>query len=88
MLTLPSWGNLYVAAFVFFPLFFFLRWLRILNILTLAGGIVMATLAFSLHGGNASAIPILLRTVMAAISGCVAFVALRGGARADASGKV
>ena len=84
----PTWLILLTAAAAFFPLFFILRWVKLLNIGTFAGGLALLTLALVSLGESSSATLTVLLVAMSAVSGAVAFIVLRGGARADSRGKV
>jgi hypothetical protein len=68
-----TWFILFSAAAVFFPVFFVLRWINRLNMATFPGGLTLATLALVMIGEPASATLTALLTVMAFISGTVAF---------------
>ena len=78
----PTWLILLTAAAAFFPLFFVLRWLKLLNMGTFAGGLALLTLALSSLGESSTTTRTALLVAMSAISGAVAFMVLRGGARA------
>jgi hypothetical protein len=84
---IPTWFIVITAATPFFPLFFILRSINLLNIWTFSGGLAFAALGLSLLGEPAPATTA-LHVVMAAVSGAVAFLVLRAGARADMRGKV
>ena len=73
------------AAVVFFPLFVLLRWVKLLNMGMFAGGLALATLALAwLSEPSSGATLLSLFVIMSLVAGSVAFLVLRGGARADA----
>lgn len=73
-----------LAALVFFPVFFVLRWAKFLNLASLACSIALVTLFLSWPRSVADITPALVGVVVAMLSASVAFYMLRGWARANA----
>ena len=78
---------LLTPALVFFPAFFILRWLRLLHVVTFAGSMALGAFVLSVIGEPTALSVTVLRVVMAGVSGSVAFLVLRGAARADSGAK-
>ena len=73
-----------LAAIVFFPLFFFLRWVKFLNVTSLVGGIALVALLCTWPHSAASLLLTLQFMSICSLAAAVAFFILRGWALADA----
>lgn len=78
-----TWVILGTAGSTFFALFLFLRWLDWLNLAAFSGGLALLTLILVLLGNEPQTMVLALLVAMSAVSGAIAFMVLRGGARAD-----